>query len=296
MTFGRLKKAQSYRDSLDEPYEFDQIVYVDTKYGRIPQIKTVKVDEADDETKEKAEQDLALAQARYDDALRNWSRIAEGPDNADIIAAQARIDAAHATLSLARLTAPFEGTITEVNTMPGDQVAMGTPAFRIDDFSNLLVDVDLSEVDINNVSLDQAVSLSFDAILEKEYHGKVVEVGRIGTDVQGVVNFNVTIEITDADELVRPGMTAAVNIVVKEIADAILIPNRSVRVVDGERVVYLLKNGFPEMVEVRLGASDEGMSVLVSSNIEAGADIILNPPDQPLMGSGPAADHPRPGN
>ena len=288
-----LEKAQNYRDSLDEPYEYDKIVYVQTKRGRVPQIKTVKVDEADDETKAHADEDLALAQARYDDALRAWERVAEGPNKADISAAQARVDAAKATLSLAQISAPFAGTITQVDIMPGDQVSVGTPSFRIDDFSSLIVDVELSEVDINNVELGQTVTLSFDAILEKEYSGKVIEVGQVGVDKQGIVNFTVRVELTDADELVRPGMTAAVNIVVKEIKDTILIPNKAVRLVDGHRVVYLLKDGYPEKVEVRLGASADGMSVLVSNNIEEGEEIILNPPTVSMIMSGsPSGGHP----
>ena len=288
-----LEKAQDYRKSLNEPYKFEKIVRKTLDSGRVvSSLKTVKVDEGDDETKETADQDLALAQAKYDDALRARDLVAEGPNKSDVAAAQARVDAAQATLNMAHLAAPFEGTITKVDLMPGDQVSAGTSAFRIDDFSSLIVDVDLSEIDINNVSLGQTVSLSFDAILDKEYNGKVIEVGRIGNDVQGVVNFTVTVELTDADELVRPGMTAAVNIVVKEIEDAILIPNRSVRLVDGERVVYLLQDGFPEMVEVRLGASAEAMSVIVSNNIEVGELVILNPPSNFDMSGGPGGGGP----
>lgn len=283
----RLEKAQDYRDTLDEPYEFDEIVYKTVGSKRIPEVKTRKVDEADDETKAKADEDLALAQAQYDDAYREWQRLLDGPDPADVEAAQARVDAARATLELAQLTAPFEGTVTLVDNLPGDQVNAGTPAFRVDDLSRLLVDVELSEIDINNVSLGQNVQVSFDAILDKEYNGTVVEVGQIGNDVQGAVNFTVTIELTDADSLVRPGMTAAVNIVVNEIKDAILIPNRSVRLVDGQRVVYLMKNGSLEQVEIRLGASAETMSVLVSDNIPEGSTIVLNPPSVFEMGGGP---------
>ena len=287
-----LEKAQDYRDSLDEPYEFEEIRYQTINGKRYPTLKTIKVDEADDETKDKAEQDLALSQAKYDDALRAWERVAEGPNKSDVTAAQARIDAAQATLNLARLTAPFASTITQIEIMPGDQVSAGTLGFRIDDFSHLLVDVELSEVDINRVSIGQAVALSFDAILEEEYHGEVIKVGQIGNEVQGAVNFIVTVELNDADELVRPGMTAAVNIVVKEIKDTILIPNRAVRLVDGNRVVYILKDGMPEMVEIRLGASAEAMSVLASNDLEEGDLIILNPPSNFDMGGGPPGGGP----
>lgn len=284
----RLNKAQDYRDTLDEPYKYDQIVYKMVGSTRVPEVKTRKVDEADDETKAIADEDLALAQAQYNDAYREWQRLSDGPDASDIEAAQARIDAALATLDMAHVTAPFEGTVTLVDNLPGDQVMAGTQAFRLDDMSRLLVDVELSEIDINNVSLGQNVQVSFDAILNKEYNGTVIEVGQIGNDQQGAVNFTVTIELTDADSLVRPGMTAAVNIVVKEIKNEILIPNRAVRLVDGKRVVYLMKNGALDQVEIRLGANAETMSVLVSDNVPEGSEIVLNPPTSGFeMGGGP---------
>ena len=103
------------------------------------------------------------------------------------------------------------------------------------------MDVKVSEVDINNVTIGQPVSLTFDAILGKEYHGEVIEVTQAGTVDAGVVNFTVTVELTDADAMVKPGMTAAVNIVVEETKDVLLVQNRAVRLVDNLRVVYVLR-------------------------------------------------------
>ena len=149
-----------------------------------------------------------MLEAQLDDAQREWERLKDGPDPADIAAAQARVAAAQATLDQASLVAPFAGTITSVESKPGDQVNPGTPAFRLDDLSHLWVDVEVSEVDINQVEVGQPASLTFDAILAKEYNGEVVEVSPVGTEIAGVVNFKVTVELTDADEDVRPGMTA----------------------------------------------------------------------------------------
>ena len=287
-----LQTAQNYRDSLDEPYEYDEIVYKTVGTRRVPTIKTRKVDEADDETKAKADQNLALAQAQYDDAFRALERVADGPNPADLEAAQARVDAARATLNMAYLTSPFEGTVTLIDNLPGDQVSAGTTAFRVDDMSRFLVDVELSEIDINSVFVGQDVQISFDAILDKEYNGIVAEVGQVGNNIAGSVSFMVTVELVDADALVRPGMTAAVNIVVKEIENEILIPNRAVRLVDGDRAVYIITNGIPEMVKIQLGASAEAMSVLASGDIEEGAEIILNPPSDFDMGGPPSGARP----
>lgn len=222
--------------------------------------------------------DVALAEARLEDAQREWERVKDGPTQGDIAAAEARITAAEATLELARITAPFAGTVTSVDVMPGDQVTPGAPAFRIDDLSHLLVDVEISEVDINRIALDQPVSLIFDAILDHEYEGSVVEIGQVGISIQGVVSFPVTVEINDTDDAIRSGMTAAVNIVVEQIEDIVLIPNRSVRVRDGQRVVYIMTGGSVDIVEVELGATSDQYSQLLDGNVQSGDTIVLNPP------------------
>ncbi|MDP1714058.1 MAG: efflux RND transporter periplasmic adaptor subunit [Anaerolineales bacterium] len=233
---------------------------------------------ASEDTVVTADKDLALAEARLADARRAYERLLGGADSAEAAAAEARVAAAQSTLNMAYLTAPFDGTITQANPAAGDQVTAGTVGFRIDDLSHLLVDVQVSEVDINSVSLGQPGMLTFDAILGREYHGEVVQVGQAGDTVQGVVSFTVTIELDDADELVKPGMTAAVNIVVEEVKDVVLIPNRAVRLVDGDRVVYVLIDGLPVQVKVKLGSTSGTDSTLVEGDIKEGDLIILNPP------------------
>ncbi len=284
------EKAYDYRNYLNYPIRKTRVDLVKqvTPYGvvDVPRTKTYKVAATEEEIA-KADADLALKEAQYEDAKRTFERLEDGPNEDDLAGAQARVDAAQATLNLAHLTAPFAGTVTEAIPLPGDQVSIGAMAFRVDDLSSLLVDVELSEVDINSVTVGQAVSLSFDAILGTEYQGQVIKVSQAGTVVSGVVNFTVTVELIDADELVKPGMTAAVNIVVKEILDAVLVPNRAVRLVDGDRVVFVMgEEGKPEKVEIRLGSSSDTMSVVVGGDLQEGDQIILNPTAD-LTGSGP---------
>jgi len=272
-------KAYNWRRELDnDRITVREIVYKKRFGITIPEIKEYKT-WADETTKTIAQEDLELKEGLLNDAQRTLDRLTSG-NSEDIIAAQARVDAAQATINLARVIAPFGGIVTESYPLPGDQVSAGATAFRIDDLSKLLVDVEVSEVDINSVSVGQPVSLTFDAILGNDYHGEVVEVAQTGTSVQGVVSFKVTVELTDADALVKPGMTAAVNITVKEMNDVVLIPNRAVRLSDGTRVVYLLVDGQPEKVNVRLGSSSESMSVVVEGAIKEGDIIILNPPTE----------------
>jgi hypothetical protein len=51
-----------------------------------------------------------------------------------------------------------------------------------------------------------------------------------------------------------------------------------VRVLDNKRVVYILKNGTPDPVEVQLGASSDTSSQVVGGELKEGDSILLNPP------------------
>ena len=222
--------------------------------------------------------DIALLEARLADAQREWERLKDGPAPEDIAAAQARVTAAQAALDNTRMIAPFGGTITDVISKTNDQVNVGTPAFRLDDLSHLWVDVGVSEIDINLVEVGQPVILTFDAILAKQYNGRVVEVSPVGSTKLGVVDFKVTVELTDADADVRPGMTAAVEIVVSQIDEALLVPNRAVQFTQGKRMVYILGNDNNlELVEVALGASSDKYSQVLDGNLNPGDLIVLNP-------------------
>ncbi len=231
--------------------------------------------------------EVAVAEAQLADAIREWERVKDGPSPGDIAAAEARLAAAEATLRTARIEAPFAGTITSVQVKPGDQVAPGTLAFGLADLSRLLVDVEISEVDINRIVAGQPVNLNFDAVLDHTYHGEVTAIGLSGVITQGVVSFNVTVELQDADERIKPGMTAAVNIVVEQIENVLLVPNRAVRVVDGERTVFILEGEQIRPVVIELGVSSETQSQVLDGELAAGDLVVLNPPETMLMGGQP---------
>ncbi len=282
------KKAYDYRMSLNGKIVIANVTFDYVNGQQIPKVKYTK-GYADAATIAKADQSLALNKAQLDDAQRAYDRVKDGPNPTDVQAAKARVQAAQATLNMAFIIAPVDGTVTQASPLPGDQVSVGMPAFRIDDLSGLLVDVQVSEVDINNIAVDQPVSLTFDAISGKSYHGQVVEVSQAGDPSSGAVNFTVTAKITDGDSQVKPGMTAAVNIITFQVKDQLLVPNRAVRLVDGNQVVYILKNGQPQQVQIKLGASSDTMSVVGSGNLKEGDLVILNPPSQgggPFRGGG----------
>lgn len=227
---------------------------------------------------------LDQAQSKLLSAKEEWERIKDGPDPDDIATAQARVAAAQATLDMTRLSAPFAGTIMIVDIQSGDLVSPGKVSFQIADLTRLLVDVQVSEVDINRVQLDQPVSLTFDGIPDREYSGFVSDIASTGSNESGAVNFKVTVEISDPDENIRPGMTAAVNIAVNQLDNILLVSSRAVRMLNNKRVVYVLQNNIPVPVEITLGFSSNNNSQITKGNLKAGDLIILNPPTIPSSG------------
>jgi len=273
------KKAYDYRMSLNGKIDIAKVTLDYVNGQQIPRVKYTK-GYADAPTIAKADQSLSLAKAKLDDAQRTYDRVKDGPNPLDVTAAKVRLQAAQAAMNMAYIIAPVDGTVTQAVPLAGDQVSVGLLAFRIDDLSSLLVDVQVSEVDINNIAVDQSATLTFDAISAKTYHGQVTEVSQAGDLSSGTVNFTVTAKLTDGDIQVKPGMTAAVNIVTYQVNDKLLIPNRAVRLVDGTQVVYILKNNLPQQVKITLGVSSDTQSVVTGGDLKEGDLVILNPPSQ----------------
>ena len=224
-----------------------------------------------------AQANLAVAQSQLADAQQQYDQVKNGVTPDTIAAAKAAVDAAQATINEINLTAPISGTVTSVGNMPGDLVSAGTAGIEIDNVSSQYVDVVVSEIDINKIKVGQAVQLSFDAIPNKTYNGKVTTVGTIGTSSQGVVNFPVTVQLTGADAQVKPGMSAAVSIDVAKDSNVLLVPNQAVRSLGTQHTVTVLYQGQLIPVSVTVGISNDTTTEITGGQLKEGDAVVLNP-------------------
>ncbi|HVN54620.1 MAG TPA: efflux RND transporter periplasmic adaptor subunit [Anaerolineaceae bacterium] len=220
---------------------------------------------------------VALAQAQYDDALRTYNRLKNGPTAAEITAAQNKVTAAQALIDSVNLTAPIDGVVTSLDIQAGDLVSSGTQAVRIDDLSGIFVDLSVSEVDINNIQAGQAAAITFDAIPNQTYSGEVTRVGQVGESSSGSVSYTVTVQISDPDAAIKSGMTAAASITTSTVSDALLVPTRSIKTVNKQKVVYVSSNGQVTPVNVETGLTSDTMTQIVSGNLKEGELVLSNP-------------------
>lgn len=224
------------------------------------------------------EYELEVAENNLQKAREDYEKYKDGPDPADIEATEARIEAAEATLKMAFIEAPFDATVTEVKPHPGDQVTANTQGFRLDDLSKVYIDVDIPEVDIQKVQIGQDVSITLDALRGKEYNGSVSEIAKAGENDQGIVNFQVTVELVNPDANILPGMTAEISIITSKSESKLLVPNQALKSENGKLYVYKVEKGKgPQLVEITIGDSSETHSEVVSGNLQAGDRIVLNP-------------------
>jgi len=207
------------------------------------------------------------ARAEYNRLLDNTQKIA---------AAEASVQVFQNRVDMAKIIAPFDGTVTEISTRSGEMIASGTQAVQLGDLNNLVVNVDVSEIDISKVEIGHSVVITFDALPYQEYSGFVSSISSAGMDNSGTVEFRVTVTIGDADESVKPGFTAVVSIITSQAEDTLLVPNQALRNINGiNSLVVMGEDGGPMPVRVEVGASSEAFTEIISGEIAEGDQLIV---------------------
>jgi len=91
-----------------------------------------------------------------------------------------------------------------------------------------------------------------------------------------VVTYPVTVVVEDLDPAIRPGMTAAVSIIVERHEDVLTVANRAIRVSGGQRTVTVLYEGETISVPVTLGLVGDTTSEIAEGALKEGDVVVLN--------------------
>jgi HlyD family secretion protein len=204
---------------------------------------------------------------------------------------------------LARTTirSPMDGTLIQLDAEQGETVVPGSTnlpgsvIMTIADMSVLLAEVEVSEVDVVNVSLGQEAEIEVDALGTEPQAGRVVEIATSGRrdPTQGTIRFRVKVALEDPDPALRPAMTAKVDILTATSEDTVTAPIQAVvkRKLDedGEEVrgsdakgieemdaVYVIADGKAAIRKVETGISDE-LYVEITDGLADGEEVIVGP-------------------
>ncbi len=170
------------------------------------------------------------------DALQTaYERAHARRDSAKAKVKQARsaLSADDDDLSKSAIVSPIDGIILVRNIEPGQTVAaaLQTPVlFSIaENLSQMDLVVSVDEADIGSVKEGQPASFSVDAYPDRTFKAAIDKVKLNSQIVDGVVTYESTLKVDNRDELLRPGMTATAEITVKEVTNALLVPNAALR-------------------------------------------------------------------
>src|SRR5260370_10586657 len=149
------------------------------------------------------------------DAAQSAYRMAEaqvGLDRAAIKQWQASLAQAEVSLNYTNIVSPVDGTVVSRNVDVGQTVAASfqTPTLFLiaKDLTQMQVDSNVSESDIGYVRKGQSASFRVDAFPDRDFEGVVGQVRQAPITVQNVVTYDVELNVSNPELLLKPGMTA----------------------------------------------------------------------------------------
>jgi HlyD family secretion protein len=221
-----------------------------------------------------AENDLALKKSQLDDAQRTYDRLKEGPNSQDVVAAQAKVDAAQATVDSMSIIAPFDGEVLYVESQPGNVVDVGTSAVNVANLDQLYVEAQVDESDIASVKVGNQVTATLDAVPDVTLTGKVTAINPVGEVVSGLVKYTVRVDLDKADKDLSLPLGATVNssIRVKEPTATLAVPVTAIQNDSKGEYVWVVRNGSTVRVDV-LGGQIVGDLVAVTGDLKEG-DVV----------------------
>lgn len=190
----------------------------------------------------------------------------------DLTAAQLQLRSLLHTRSDYTITAPCDGTITELYIDKGDMVSMGMPVASIANLDTMQVSIKVDEYAIKNVKVGSEVKIFIDAI-EKEYEGRLIEVDKTASVEGGVSYFNAKVSFTP-DEDVKSGMSVEVKLTRVNEQGAVSISQDCLNYREDNTAYVYVKDENDKIVErdVTLGASD-GVYVQVIEGLSEGEAV-----------------------
>jgi len=234
----------------------------------------------------------------YDQALA-----ARDVATATLANARAVADQAEANLAKAAIRSPIDGIVLDRKVERGQTVAASfqTPELFViaSDLTKLELTVNIDEADIGEVKVGQDATFTVDAYPAKTFDAKVMELRNAATTISNVVTYEGVLNVSNAESLLKPGMTATADIVVSIVKDAMSVPNGALRfspdatttnsmipvattapvdpIASGKGKVWIVgADGKPVSRDVTLGITDGRRTQVTSPNVKTGEEFILD--------------------
>ena len=199
--------------------------------------------------------------------------------------AQSSLESARLSYQMASsiVYAPISGTVSAISLFPGMILNPTSDSANSTNASNKIaivktgatpaVTVNLTEIDVPKVKVGNKAMVSFDALPDKTFSGKVIAIDTAGSISSGVANYPVTIQLDSGTEDILSNMSATVSIITNFKGDVIYIPVSALKTNSGTNTVQIMENKTPKLVTVEVGLRSD-TSVEIISGINEGDEVI----------------------
>jgi HlyD family secretion protein len=186
---------------------------------------------------------LLVSRQQIDDATTSLEVAEATLSSAEHGVSQARaaVDEAEEQLSKTVFTAPMDGKVTRLNVEEGETVIIGTMnnpgslVLTISDLSVIEIVVQVDETDVSAVSLGDSAVIRIDAFPERQFVGRVTEIGNSaitppgsqgqqGGQQQAAIDFEVVLTLDASDAPLRPDLSATADIIVESRSHVVSVP------------------------------------------------------------------------
>jgi HlyD family secretion protein len=205
-----------------------------------------------------------------------------------IAALEAKVAEAEATVANwqaqyneSKVTAPFDGVITEIDPQVGDLISANTVEFSEMSDQQYKVEVNVPETDITNINVGDPANITLDAFGDSViFPATVTEVDPAETVIEGVPTYKVTLMFVNQDSRIRSGMTANIDITAATIPNVLAIPFRAIIDTNGSTTVQVIApDGVTlQSIPVVVGLKGSDGMVQVISGIATGTAVVTYNP------------------
>ncbi len=219
---------------------------------------------------------IASAQAALD--LKKAGTVPEQivAQEARVKLAQASLQNIQAQLSKTILFAPFAGVVTKQEVTVGEILSANEPVVSLLSEAAFEIEVNVPEADIARIAIGNKARVTLDAYRrDVEFEAVVQRVDLAGTLIEGVATYKTTLQFVGADERIKSGMTANVDIIATVATDVIFVPQRAVISKNGQRIVRIVEEGEIKEVVVEIGLRGSEGTIEIISGIEEGDEVVV---------------------
>lgn len=174
------------------------------------------------------------------------------------------------------LYATEDGVITEVSYEAGDRLTTTGALFSYATSDDMRISVDVTQEDIVDLQVGDAVDITFTAYPEDSYTGSILSINTTATsDYSNTVSYTVEISVEGELEQLYGGMTADVIFVTEEKEDVLYVSRKAIVEENGKTYVYRKTAlGGRELAEVETGITN-GVDIEILSGLGEGDTIYL---------------------